>query len=391
MKADQGSVAVTGTDQSSQGLSVRGVSKSFDGHSPVLDSIDLDLATGETLALLGPSGCGKSTLLRIVAGLESADEGRIHFKDRDLDGVPPEARKFGFMFQDYALFPHRNVEDNIGFGLEMAGMPRNQRDERIARLLEQMGLGDKGRRSIDQLSGGERQRVALARSLAPAPRLLMLDEPLANLDRHLRERLSIEIQELLERLDIPAIYVTHDQDEAFRIADRIALMNEGRIVQIGRPQDVYDRPANEFVARFLGHKNILTLSQLRECCSTLPSWLESSLSAIPSESNLVGETRILIRSDSPYCLLDHPTEGFEDELVIQASLEARRFAGAHYHEKFLIGEDGVQVELFRPVMAGHREMPIASGKGDGELFPGKCPSNLSIPREGVRLIPIDES
>jgi len=239
------------------GLIVKDIYKSF-GETRALNGISFDVVQGEIVALLGPSGCGKSTLLSLIAGLEKPDIGEIIWDDLSLEGTPPHKRGFGLMFQDYALFPHKNVRANVAFGLEMARWPKGQIDQRVKETLELVGLTGYEERDVNTLSGGEQQRVALARSIAPKPRLLMLDEPLGALDRALRERLMEELGEILRSLAQTALYVTHDQEEAFSIADRVVVMDQGRMAQIGKPQEIYQRPASEFVARFLGYSNILS-------------------------------------------------------------------------------------------------------------------------------------
>jgi ABC-type Fe3+/spermidine/putrescine transport system ATPase subunit len=237
-------------------LRIEKLHKQFDGR-PVLVDIQIEVQQGEILALLGQSGCGKTTLLRLIAGLERVSSGRIYFANEDITETPPHLRRFGLMFQDYALFPHLNVRDNIAFGLKMERVGRKSRDQIADKLLELVHLPGIGRRNVSQLSGGERQRVALARSLAPEPRMLMLDEPLGALDAVLRDELLIELRQIIKSLNIPAIYVTHDQREAFAISDRCAIMNRGRIEQIDRPLELYRRPRTLFTAQFLGMNNIL--------------------------------------------------------------------------------------------------------------------------------------
>jgi thiamine transport system ATP-binding protein len=232
-------------------LELAGLTVTYDGFTAV-DSIDLDVADGEIVCVLGPSGSGKSSLLRAVAGLEPDATGRVAWDGADLSGAPPHRRGFGLMFQDHALFPHRDVQGNVAFGLRMQGRPRDEVGSRTEDALALVGLAGFGPRRVRELSGGEQQRVALARALASEPRLLMLDEPLGALDRALRERLVTELRALFVRLGLTTLFVTHDHDEAFALADRLVVMHEGRIEQVGTPAAVWRRPANAFVARFLG-------------------------------------------------------------------------------------------------------------------------------------------
>jgi thiamine transport system ATP-binding protein len=234
-----------------EGLRIEGVSVAF-GTRRVLDGVDLAVSPGETVALLGPSGSGKSTLLRAVAGLEPLDAGRISFAGVDLAGVPPHRRGFGFMFQDGALFPHRDVRGNVEFGLRMAGVRAPERDTRVDEVLALVGLAGFGARRVSKLSGGEQQRVALARTLAPRPRFVMLDEPLGSLDRLLHDRLVDDLRALLRAAGLPALVVTHDHDEAGALAERVALLRDGRIVQHGTLAEMASEPRDEWVGAFLG-------------------------------------------------------------------------------------------------------------------------------------------
>lgn len=236
-------------------LDVEGVSVAFDG-AKALEGVSLQLAPGSVTAVLGPSGSGKSTLLRVIAGLQRPDSGRIRWDGRDVTDEAPHLRGFGLMFQDYALFPHRTVARNVGFGLKMRGDTSAQIAARVEETLGWVGLAGFGDRAIATLSGGEQQRVALARTLAPEPKLLMLDEPVGSLDRELRTRLVGELRAMLADESITALYVTHDQEEALALADHLVIMRDGRVIQQGAPAAVWRRPADQWVARFLGFENV---------------------------------------------------------------------------------------------------------------------------------------
>lgn len=229
------------------------VHKNFEDGSLVLDDINLRLEQGTKLSVLGPSGSGKTTLLRLIAGLEIPDSGRIIFDGQSLAGCPPHKRNFGMMFQEFALFPHLNVFDNIAFGLKMKGMAKPKIEARVREMLEMTGLQGFEKRDVNALSGGERQRVALARTLAPQPRLLMLDEPLSSLDRVLRKRLLTELTDILSELNMTTIFVTHDHEEAFAAGrDLVIVMNQGRIEQKGSPEELAHNPRNQWIKDFLG-------------------------------------------------------------------------------------------------------------------------------------------
>ncbi len=236
-------------------LRIEGVSKTF-GNFRAVDRLSLDIGAGEFFALLGPSGCGKTTLLRMLAGFETPDEGRILLGGRDIAPVLPHERPVNMMFQNYALFPHLNVRDNIAFGLKRASMPRAAIDTRVAEMVALVKLDGMEKRKPDQLSGGQRQRVALARSLARRPKVLLLDEPLAALDKKLRESTQLELMELQRRLGMTFIIVTHDQEEAMTMANRIGVMDAGRLEQVATPRDLYEAPATRWVAEFVGDINL---------------------------------------------------------------------------------------------------------------------------------------
>ena len=236
-------------------LELKQVCKRF-GARLVADQLSLRLDSGEILALLGPSGCGKSTLLKMIAGLENSDSGQLLFAEHDLAGCPPEERHFALMFQDYALFPHLNVLDNVMFGLVERRVKATERQQRAREALEALGLADYAARAVGSLSGGEAQRVALARALVTQTRLLLLDEPFSSLDAHLRQGLQQEFRQHLKQQGISALWVTHDRQEAFVMADRVALLHQGRIEQLSTPAQLLAAPANPWVARFIGFDNV---------------------------------------------------------------------------------------------------------------------------------------
>jgi iron(III) transport system ATP-binding protein len=239
-------------------IALRGLTKRF-GSITAVDNVDLEVSRGEIVGLLGPSGCGKTTTLRLISGFEEPDSGSVWLNGQKVSGEgawrPPERRAVGIVFQDYALFPHLNVGANVSFGLQ--NVPRRERKGRLAEMLELVGLAGLEKRYPHQLSGGQRQRVALARALAPFPVVLLLDEPFSNLDAEMRAEVRLEVRSILKRLDATAVFVTHDQEEAFVFADRVAVMNDGRLEQVDRPEVLYNQPASHFVADFVGHGNFL--------------------------------------------------------------------------------------------------------------------------------------
>ena len=242
-------------------LSLKNISKRFDQTPAVID-VSLDVELGEFFGLLGPSGCGKTTTLRMIAGLEKPDAGSIGFDGRDITNLPAERRGFGMVFQNYALFPHLNVFENVAFGLRARKTAIAEIRERVMGALELVQLPNYEKRRVDELSGGQQQRVAIARAIAIEPALLLFDEPLSNLDVTLREATRGELRELVARLGLTAVYVTHDQDEAFALCDRISMMSDGRILQTGTPRELYERPSQVEVARFLGRNNLIRAMRL---------------------------------------------------------------------------------------------------------------------------------
>ena len=282
-------------------VELRGLVKAFgdraqDDHVRAVDRVDLEIADGEFFALLGPSGCGKTTTLRVIAGFEEPDEGEVRLAGRSLRRVPPFHRPVNTVFQDYALFPHMTVAQNVAFGLRMARVPRDEIRDRVEEALALVRLGGVGRRRPEQLSGGQRQRVALARALVNQPRVLLLDEPLGALDLKLRKAMQVELKELQKRVGITFVYVTHDQEEALTMADRIAVMSEGRVLQVGAPAEIYDAPVDRFVADFIGESNFLVgvVEELGDGVGRLRLPGGASLAGVPRAASLAtGDEAVL--------------------------------------------------------------------------------------------------
>ena len=246
------------TARSATDVRLERIEKSFDGRTPAVDRVDLQIAPGEFFALLGPSGCGKTTTLRMIAGFETPDAGRIFLNGQDVTAMPVHKRDISMIFQSYALFPHRTVAENVAFGLRMRGLDKNEIKERVTGALRQVALAGYEDRRPAQLSGGEQQRVALARAIVIRPRVLLCDEPLAALDRKLRQSMQFELRKLQQQLGVTTIFVTHDQEEAMTISDRIAVMRAGHIEQIGTSREIYDHPRTRFVSEFIGEINLFT-------------------------------------------------------------------------------------------------------------------------------------
>jgi iron(III) transport system ATP-binding protein len=293
-------------------LALRSLRKAY-GAVDAVAGLDLEVTPGSICALLGPSGCGKTTTLRLIAGLERPDAGEIELGGRVLNGpgafVPPERRRIGMVFQDYALFPHLDVAGNVGYGLGHRPDPA-----RVAEVLELVGLAGSARRPVHELSGGQQQRVALARALAPTPDLILLDEPFSNLDAGLRDRLRLEVREILARAGVTALFVTHDQAEALSIAETVAVMREGRVEQVGTPEEIYSRPASRWVARFLGEIEIVP-------GEAAGGRAQCELGTVPAEHGISGPVEVLIRPESVAIGLSGPQNGADAEVV------ARRFFG----------------------------------------------------------------
>lgn len=314
------------------GLQVNNVRFAAGGRE-ILQGVSLNVRRGETLALLGPSGSGKTTLLRVVAGLERALTGDIRFDGVDVTSVAAHRRGFGMMFQEHALFPHLDVAGNVEFGLRQARWSTERRVARRNNVLELVGLDGFAKRSIERLSGGERQRVALARALAPGPGLLMLDEPLGSLDRSLRERLAAELRAILGGLDVTVVYVTHDQSEAFTVADQIAIMNDGRVVRTDSPQELWNEPKTEFVARFLGMENVVRGTRDRDGA------VETAFGAFGPIEGAGGPVSLLIRGERVEPAAEPGLN------VVTGTLAGSAFRGATISVEVAAGDEQTRFEL----------------------------------------------
>ena len=300
-----------------------------------IKDINFELNQGQILALLGPSGCGKTTLLRMVAGLESPDAGEVHFDGNVMNRVPVHRRNFGMMFQEFALFPHRNVRDNVAFGLQIKKLNPADIRKQVNDMLDLVGLSDKGDRRVDELSGGERQRVALARSLAPKPRLLMLDEPLGSLDRELRERLLPELRQILNAVNVTVIFVTHDHSEAFAIADKIAVMHKGEVQQIDNPERLYREPQNSIVASFLGFRNLL---EGRLKSDNVFQSTEGQFQILNKSVSSNGNWKLLIRPESAR-IINQTIKDDSQINCLSGELIDRLFQGAVYRLRIRLKND----------------------------------------------------
>jgi len=362
-------------------LKLSNISKSFDD-KVVLDDVSFEAEAGEIIALLGPSGCGKTTLLRIIAGLETAEQGQLTLHGQDLMAVPVYQRGFGMVFQDYALFPHKTAAENVAFGLRMAGWTAFEQRQRVAHLLEMVGLAGMGERAVYDLSGGEQQRVALARALAPAPRLLLLDEPFGALDRTLRERLMDELQAILERAaaelagqeQVITIYVTHDQEEAFAVAGRVMVMNKGRIEQSGPPLALYRSPATPFVARFLGMDNLLEGVVVEE----RPYLVETAIGRIEvGEDNSAppgSKGTLLIRPEAAEIVV----AGEVGERVLRATLEHVSFRGRYQIVQLIVANNN-RVTPLKLSFSIEAPLPTPGSQLRLALLPEKCKFYLEEP------------
>jgi putative spermidine/putrescine transport system ATP-binding protein len=320
----------------SRGLVVDSIARAFGGQQAV-DQVSFEVGPGELVALVGASGSGKTTTLRIVAGYEQPDSGRILFSGEDITRLGPAKRDFGMVFQHYALFPHMSVLDNVAFGLEARGVRRAERRSRAAAALERVGLDGKGERMVQQLSGGEQQRVALARAAVIQPRLLLLDEPLSNLDPTLRQSTRDELRATLKESGAPALFVTHDQDDAFAIADRIVLLSLGRVLQIGAPEDLYDRPVSRKVAMFIGHATLVPARRNGDTATVTIEGVTHPVNLSSSPGVADGATGVIVLRPEAVEIVSDTSAASGD--FWPAAVIARRFAGAQFVYRLQITPD----------------------------------------------------
>jgi putative spermidine/putrescine transport system ATP-binding protein len=330
-----------------------GVEKSYDGITPVVRHLDLDIARGEFLTLLGPSGSGKTTTLMMLAGFEAPTAGRIEVEGRDVSRLPPHRRGIGVVFQSYALFPHMSVAENVAFPLEVRGVARAERAGRVARALEMVRLGGFGERRPAQLSGGQQQRVALARALVFEPSLVLMDEPLGALDKQLRAEMQLEIRHLHEQLGVTVVYVTHDQEEALTLSDRIAVFHQGAVQQLDAPAALYERPANAFVARFIGENNRLagTVSEIDAEDNMVKVALAGgrSLWAMQGDCGRVGARVVISVRPERIALAPGPAADLSED-AIPARVVETIYLGDHVRVRLAL-EGGAEVMAKRPIAA----------------------------------------
>lgn len=353
-------------------LKVDRIFKSFNGKAAVND-VSFNISKGEIFSLLGASGSGKTTLLKIIAGLETTHTGKIIFNGNDLTRISPDRRGFGMMFQEFALFPHRNVYDNISFGLEIKKKQPGQIKHRVNEILHIVGLEGFGERKVNELSGGERQRVALARSLAPSPRLLMLDEPLGALDRALREKLLADLVDILKGLNMTTIFVTHDQVEAFAASDTVAVMRNGRLEQLSTPEDLYNNPANGYVANFLGYKNIMEGKISPESEVILDCGLMFNDSGIQVKQG--EKVSILIRPDRAILIGKDELSSFnknnQDMFFFTGKICSRIFQGKNYSIGIMIDSGAVlffDIPNITPPPETCAAVTVGVNKNDGIVY-----------------------
>ena len=353
-------------------IHIEGLTKKY-GSTYALDSVNLDIRSGEFLTLLGPSGSGKTTLLMAVAGFNRPDAGSIRFGDTEMILTPPHRREVGMVFQSYALFPHMSVSENIAFPLKLRGIAAPECSERVAEALATVQLSEYGERGIDQLSGGQRQRVALARAFVFSPRILLMDEPLSALDKKLREHMQIELKHLHEKLGVTTVYVTHDQREALTMSDRIAVINEGRLVQVDTPNTIYNRPTNAFVADFIGESTMLPLD--RDAAGRLMFDNKAVIDAVPNNDS--GKRSLVVRPERLF-VIKGDTVDREKTIVFDGTISEFVYQGETAFALVTIGE-GYELSV---------RFSTDSNSSENMLQPGERVS-LGLHREDVITIPVD--
>jgi len=353
------------------------VQKSYDGETNIVKNLNLDIEPGEFLTLLGPSGSGKSTCLMMLAGFESPTHGTIYLDGQALNKIPPYKRDIGVVFQNYALFPHMSIAENIGFPLSVRKLSRSDIDDKVRKALDMVQLGHLADRKPSQLSGGQQQRIALARALVFEPRLVLLDEPLGALDKNLREQMQLELKHLHENLGITMVFVTHDQTEALTMSDRIAVFNDGIIQQIDSPTELYERPANEFVATFIGETNVMrgTVETLTAEVCHLRLANGEVVQAQAGNGLNIGDTA---------CLSVRPERIAFSDVV---HTDSNRVSG--HLEEFIYHGDHIQVRLN---MTGEHEfmVKVPASQWQGRFTPGKA-TELSFKPEDCRAVPVTAS
>jgi spermidine/putrescine transport system ATP-binding protein len=348
-------------------IEARGVSKVFQGASQdsvrALDDVSVAIRENEFFTLLGPSGCGKTTLLRLIAGFDFPTDGEILLYGENIAPLPPFKRPVNTVFQNYALFPHMTVAKNIAFGLEMLGKPRGEIDARVAQMLKLVQMGDLKDRKTSQISGGQQQRVALARALAPQPKVLLLDEPLSALDYKLRKEMQIELKRLQHETGITFVFVTHDQEEALTMSDRIAVMSKGKIRQVGSPRDIYDRPAERFVANFIGETNFLEGSLVSSAKGVAKVALASGAAitaGVPEGFAPNGKVTVVVRPE--HADIVKPGKG----ATVSGKLENIVYFGTDTHFHVKLKDAGEFIVRRQNAHAGHDH--LETGKDVGVLF-----------------------
>jgi ABC-type Fe3+/spermidine/putrescine transport system ATPase subunit len=340
------------------------------GATVVVNGVDLSVAPGEFVAILGSSGCGKTTLLRTIAGFQKASAGRVRSFGNDMTDLPPERRDVAMVFQSYALWPHMTVLGNIGYGLRLRSVPRDDIRKRVGTILAMLNMSGLEDRKVTNLSGGQRQRVALGRALAVEPRLLLLDEPLSNLDAQVRLQLRGEIKALQGRLGFAALHVTHDREEAMTMADRIVVMDQGRIAQVGTPEEVYHRPKSPFVATFMGADNTISL-EIAQAASGKMVEAGAHHAATPVAASAVAGPAIAYFRDD-VARIEDPGHRKDGEIALQGKVTQRSYPGGHYRYAVAVGD--------------HEFMAR-----DARLFEPGTPVSLCLPLDALHLFPVNET